>query len=102
MAPDKTLTLEHILPKEFRNEWGFSEDEHTAYKNKLGNFALLTFEDNGSMQDALSIVDKKQVLELAKNGSLTRAVAKYKTWTKDDIDTRQKQLAEIAIKVWAV
>lgn len=99
---DHALTLEHILPKQSDSNWEhFSAEEHRENLHRIGNLALLEYEDNGGVQGT-GYDAKKLVLANPKNGSLTQAAAQFSSWGVAEIAKRQAQLSGIAIKAWPI
>lgn len=98
---DEIVNLEHILPKRQTNEWSqFSEDEHKMYFKRLGNQTLL----NSKKNSKLGNVGFDRKLEVFKesefliNGKfLSDDDAK---WGIKEINSRQKMMADYAIKIW--
>jgi hypothetical protein len=75
-----------------------TEEEHKAYRNRLGNLAMLGSRMNSTLKDA-SFGEKKAVYK-ASDIKLTQMVAKKRNWTRNEIEDRQSYLAEKAVKVW--
>lgn len=102
----KKVNLEHILPKNPSQVWkntieslGEDLDEYTY---RLGNLALVSTAVNKELA-AKDFEEKKRVLfSEEKSLKYTRLVAEYSTWLKDDIEDRQRKLAQQAPKVWRI
>jgi hypothetical protein len=100
------LSLEHILPKNLSASKGwehFSPILRRAYRNRLGNMALVDTKDNGAMNDK-PFKDKRPSIEKAKHLMLTadvlKRVGKSNDWTPERIEARQKWMADLAKKWW--
>ncbi len=90
--------IEHIMPQE-AEDWGIDDETHEQYLWRLGNLALLSGSKNQSISNGL-FQDKKAVYA----GSWIMPnpdIATFEEWGPDEIDTRQKQLANTALKIWA-
>jgi uncharacterized protein with ParB-like and HNH nuclease domain len=123
---DKSLTIEHILPKspnaklEMRKKFDKSV-EYDLYASKLGNLLLLEKPINSSISD--SIFEKKKdgysqsqfllvrsLVENSKVGNNTqinRAVKSlnlkhFDNWNSSAIDERQEIMVSLARKVWGL
>lgn len=96
------ITLEHVLPEKPKDgEWDhFSAEDRKQYTHRLGNLALLTGSAN-SKADNVPYKQKEPTLK-ASDFSLTRMIAGKVEWTKDDIDQRQAELAQLAVKAWSL
>ncbi len=93
-------TIEHILPDNLDEAWSktFSEDEHTRYVDRLGNYALL---EQGKNKDlGQKPFDAKKVAFSKSQYGLTRDIAACDDWNKDNIAQRQRKLAKLALTVW--
>lgn len=103
-------TLEHMMPKMWRNKWGALDEEAAARRDKklltLGNLAIITNSLNASIRDADWTTkkqgkEKKDGLALCAAGLATMAGALEKeSWDEDDIAERAEWLAEKALEVW--
>ena len=103
-------TLEHMMPKKWRNKWGALDDEAAAQRDRklltLGNLAIITHSLNASIRDADWTTKKqgkgyKDGLALCAAGLATMAGALEKgSWDEDDIADRAEWLADKALKVW--
>ncbi|RGJ85183.1 DUF262 domain-containing protein [Collinsella sp. TM04-9] len=103
-------TLEHMMPKKWRNKWGALDEEAAARRDKklltLGNLAIITNSLNASIRDADWTTKKqgkgnKDGLVLCAAGLATMAGALEKeSWDEDDIAERAEWLADKALEVW--
>jgi uncharacterized protein with ParB-like and HNH nuclease domain len=93
------VNLEHILPQSPHANWPTVTDEQaTAYTHRIGNLALMGSDLNGFAGN-LSFNGKKAFYKKSKL-KLTKALAKIKDWGPEQIESRQKKLAELALKAW--
>jgi hypothetical protein len=94
------ISLEHVLPLNPGKDWTVADDAAQAAQKLLGNMVLIRANQNREIGN-LGFEAKRDAL--GKSGyDLTKQVAKYKTWTRDDIRDRQAQLAKLAVKTWPV
>lgn len=102
-------TLEHMMPKKWRNKWGALDDDATRRDRKLltlGNLAIITHSLNASIRDADWTTKKqgkgyKDGLALCAAGLATMADAlEKKSWDEGDIAERAEWLADKALEVW--
>ena len=121
---DKSIHIEHILPKAANPNLINSFDkpsEYNSYVRKLGNLTLLEKTINTSIADHLyeekkegyrqsqllmtrSLVDKSQV---GSNTQLNRALTTlefqpFDSWSSNDIIRRQEMFVKLAKKVWGI
>ena len=95
----QVINLEHVLPEVPENNWPqFTEETTKIYSKRIGNMALLLAKSNSDLRsdgfEAKRAVYKKSPYEL------TRQIGKARTWGPEEIATRQKTLAELAIRTW--
>jgi hypothetical protein len=96
---DIVINLEHVLPENPGANWPhFDADTAQLYFNRLGNMVLLQASQNTLIGNS-SFSDKRHVLSQS-TFVLTAAVGKKKAWGKDEINARQKKLAELAVQTW--
>lgn len=90
------LTIEHIFPQaKMDTDW------NADIVGSFGNLILLTKRDNGELQDN-NFEEKIKVLKTL-NGSVPQDVLDAPDWTKERVQDRTNNLAEIAyLKVWNV
>lgn len=103
-------TLEHMMPKKWRNKWGALDEEAATRRDRklltLGNLAIITHSLNASIRDADWTTKKqgkgyKDGLALCAAGLATMAGALEKeSWGEDDIADRAEWLADKALEVW--
>jgi hypothetical protein len=100
LRPD-AVTLEHIFPKSPGKNW---QAERTADPSlakdmlqRLGNMCLLTQVNralgNKEWSEKKDIFSKSRLL-------LTNGAAQYASWGRQQIDERQKFMAELAVAEW--
>jgi hypothetical protein len=95
----QVINLEHILPQSPLGNWpDFSEDEVRIYARRIGNLALLLAKTNSDLASE-DFKIKKAIYKVSPY-ELTRMIAKNATWKKDEISSRQKALADLALKAW--
>lgn len=95
----QAITLEHVLPLKPMANWPeFTEDEVKIYSKRIGNLVLLKASTNSSIGSA-SFAEKAPHL---KNGfyGTTTMVGEALKWTPDEILSRQRVLAEMAVHAW--
>ena len=103
-----SYSLEHLMPKKWRNNWGMAIDpDNRDYKlQTLGNLAIITSSLNSSIRDA--IWEKKLAGTSSKGGLKTYAaglvtmeqVLASDDWDEEKIDERAVWLADKAISIW--
>jgi len=96
------VNLEHVLPQTLTETWDklWSADDARAYQKRLGNLALMSSKGNSGVGND-SFGAKKS--EYGKSQFvLTKGIAEFDTWDKQSIDSRQLEMAEIALKVWSI
>jgi hypothetical protein len=94
------VNLEHIFPKSAkRADWPtFSPDDHRLYVHRLGNMCLLQKGPNGRIGNKPWGI--KRAILSASSLRLTAQAATCLSWTKETIESRQKELAKLAISTW--
>ncbi len=101
--PEK-VTLEHILPENpinLENDWpDFDENQHKSYYRRIGNLTLLDKKMNndigsGPFNGKKKIYKQSEIL-------ITKAITKYNKWSPNEIEKRQKEFVENAVKIWSI
>jgi hypothetical protein len=96
------VTLEHILPQKANiSNWpDFSPDLIQAYFNRIGNLTLLKQKSNSNAGNT-SFLKKIDTFKTS-SFALTKQLANYTTWTTKEIESRQKELAKLAVRCWSL
>lgn len=93
------VNLEHILPKNPNADWNsISEELHSVLYRRLGNMCLLQGSINSKIGNK-SFTEKTKVYKKS-SFLLTKSISEYSTWMQDDIELRQTEMAELALKAW--
>ncbi len=96
---EEIVTLEHVLPENPSQAWGNIEPEVAkAYYKRIGNMALLTRRINSDAGNDGFIIKKPYYQN--SDYELTKSLATYNEWGIEQIEARQKKLAEIASQAW--
>lgn len=98
--PDQgKVNLEHILPRNPGKHWNHisAEQQHTFVK-RLGNLTLLATRLNGKAANAPFAEKKTHFAKSAIN--MTKALSQWSEWSLVEIESRQAELAELAVKAW--
>jgi uncharacterized protein with ParB-like and HNH nuclease domain len=117
---DKSVTIEHILPKSSKVKFDKPE-EYDLYASKLGNLVLLEKSINSSIGDSKFEVKKNgykqsrffltrslaEVAQFGQNTQINRAIkslnlASFETWDSSSINCRHKFLTDLARRVWGL
>jgi hypothetical protein len=100
--PEK-VNLEHILPvnPSNLNDWpGFNEEIHKTYYKRIGNLTLLDKKMNS--REGNSNFNVKREVYKDSEVFITGSLKECKQWTTKEINKRQKEFAEKAIKIWSL
>ena len=110
LKPLEGYTLEHLMPKKWRNNWSFpakySEEDRDRILLTLGNLAIIPQPLNSSIRDAswttkLEGKNAKTGLKVNAAGLLTMQDSLTKTdWDEDAIYARADVLSEYALMIW--
>jgi Protein of unknown function DUF262/Protein of unknown function (DUF1524) len=103
-------SLEHLMPKKWRNHWGSLPTEQAVARDqalkKLGNLSLLASGLNTSISDAAWATKKegqgthKGLLEYAKGLETLSSDLALPKWDEQSIAKRATRLAKQAIATW--
>jgi hypothetical protein len=97
------VNLEHILPQEPASNWSHIDSETSeVYTKRIGNLTLMkaktnTGSGNASFQSKRTEFKKSQMLL---NQQIYDTTDEQTKWGPNEINERQKKLAELAIKTW--
>lgn len=103
-----SYSLEHLMPKKWRNNWGIAidQDNRDFMLQTLGNLAIITSSLNSAIRDAdwdkkLDGTSSKGGLKKHAAGLVTmEAVLNSTDWDEDHIAERADWLADKANEVW--
>ncbi|MCA1709198.1 MAG: HNH endonuclease family protein, partial [Actinobacteria bacterium] len=97
---EETVNLEHVLPRSPRqNDWPeFRPEEVKEWSGRIGNLVLLRRSANIRLGNR-SFATKQPIL-VASDLIVTRTVGEREVWTKEEIERRAVELAELAVSVW--
>lgn len=95
------LTVEHIMPQTLTREWNIrlgnkALETHKLFRNTIGNLTLTMYNSEISNKDFL----EKQKYYMHSNIKITRDIAEFEDWQKEQIIDRAKMLFEKAKKIW--
>jgi len=96
-------TIEHILPEgaEHWADWdGFNAVDKGAWVHRLGNLTLMGPADNKPGPKFNGNFDKKLESYRDSGLAITRGVAEFSDWNPESIQSRQLEMAKVAVKVW--
>jgi len=100
------ITLEHILPRNPDKEWTVYMKKNTMEKdelvNRIGNLTLLLGKVNREAQNAFFIKKRDLFYKKMTKLKINEPLKEIDSWTKEDIEKRQEELAEIAVKIWKI
>jgi hypothetical protein len=97
---DKAINLEHIMPESPSEDWNLSQTDLETYCKRIGNLALMQADKNNKIGN-LKFSDKKEIYKQS-TFLLTSQIAELDKWDADAIDNRQKKMADLAVKTWAI
>jgi uncharacterized protein with ParB-like and HNH nuclease domain len=97
-----TATIEHIMPQTLTQEWADVLGSnhivvHDKWLDTIGNLTLTGY--NSELGNS-SFDDKKKLLQNT-HFELSRSLLSQAAWSATEIETRGKQLADLAVKRWS-
>ena len=105
----QALQVEHILPQSWEQSWSIQTDDlaadtlrkqkREAAVNRIGNLTLVTGPLNPAMSNG-PWADKKAALSEHSNLRLNAQVTSVETWDEEAIESRAKNLAAVACRLW--
>ncbi len=102
------LSIEHVMPQTLSEKWiddlGGSEPAGKIYDQWLHKLANLTLTAYNAKYSNNSFVDKKNMPKGFKDGhlKLNHYIANCDTWTEEELVERNKQITDLALKVWPI
>jgi hypothetical protein len=103
----RDLTIEHVLPQEWRAHWPLpsaedpaaAEQERDRIKQTVGNLTLVTKRLNPKMSNG-PWEAKREALRQLSVLLISSDIRDAATWDEDRIRERANRLADVAVKVW--
>ncbi len=95
------INLEHVMPQKHSDQWAcVSQQDVETHAKRLGNMALLQAAKNSELDR--SEFEKKRAVYRTSTFLLTAQIADLPTWGVQQIEARQRTLAELAVKTWPI
>ena len=95
------LTVEHILPLNPEQEWiAYFGENWNLFKDRMGNFALVSNDENRKLGHKL--FEEKKMILTGTNHSINQNIDDYQEWNSENIESRQKELADISVQLWRI
>jgi uncharacterized protein with ParB-like and HNH nuclease domain len=93
------LTVEHILPAIPSDEWqDYFGENWKLFNQRLGNMTLVDNKEN-KLLDQKSFQEKKEILAQSQYQIF---IDDYSEWFSENITSRQKKLATLAVRIWRI
>lgn len=99
---ERQCTIEHILPKSSQHwgTWaGFKDVDPADWSDRIGNLTLMGGNDKPGMKYN-SGFQKKKGIYAESSLQITKDLAQCESWTPENIQERQLEMAKLATKVW--
>lgn len=98
----KKLNLEHILPQNPSKNWEtkISLEQSKAHYKRLGNMTLIESKTNSTIGNECFNEKKKYYKDSI--WAITNELNKYEKWDIESIEKRQEEMANFAVKIWAI
>lgn len=98
---EEILTVEHVLNHKPNDQWKDSfGDNWNMFNTRIGNFGLVTKEENEKLGHK-QFEFKKPILQESLH-QINKNIADYDEWNSNAVESRQSQLAEVAVQLWAL
>lgn len=91
------VNIEHIMPED-NSQWPETKEYHEEYKWRLGNLTLLSGKLNKQISNKPFLYKKESYKDSVI--VLNKSLLDYDMWNKETIEKRQKELADLALKIW--
>lgn len=97
---DENASVEHILPRDFIDNWDIDETQGNKFVDRLGNMTLLERSLNRDLQNA-SYAEKLNVFVKSSYISSSALSSDYPSeWNAETIANRQQKMARNAKTIW--
>ena len=108
-----SLSIEHVLPQEWRSHWPLSPSvdelkagiDRDAAKHRLGNLSLVTHPLNSSLSNApwtapTGQASKREALREFNVLMLNKSLVDLESWDESSIAERGERLAQRILRIW--
>ena len=99
----QTMTKEQVMPSKIDDVWTlgerFSDEEHIALSNTLGNYVLLREKLSSKMKAAAWRDKRRSIKELAADMDLSN-ISENPQWTEKEIQFRNEGLGKKILEAW--
>lgn len=92
-------TIEHILPRDYNENWDIDPDVANRMVDKLGNCCLLERSKNRDLQN-IEYAGKKEVYSSSIYLTTRQIASDYDEWHEDNVNKRQRIMANAAVSIW--
>jgi len=101
------VNVEHLLPQEYCEEWsaektGINNQEYDMWANRLGNLVLSCSKLNKEVARKPFLEKRDMLIRKSELIKTTYSLVGMEVWNKEEIEKRQAELAEKALKVWSI
>jgi len=95
------ITLEHVIPQNATVGWEhIDEEQRKLYTKRIGNLCLMQKTGNENIGNK-PFSEKREALSTSPY-YLTSMIGEKATWGPSDVEERQSELADEAVKTWPV
>ena len=97
-------SIEHVLPtgEEHWKSWtGFCDVDPNEWTHRVGNLTLTSTGDNQPGGKFNRSFGRKVETYRDSSIAITRKIARYGSWSPAQIEHRQREMAKLAMRVWA-
>lgn len=95
------INLEHVMPQNLSESWLHIDKQYLeTHLNRIGNLVLMQADKNNKVGN-LNFEEKKKMYKES-SFLLTSQIAEVNVWDIQAIENRQKILADLAVKTWAL
>jgi hypothetical protein len=92
--------LEHVVPQKQSSEWPMDEETRLSLVYRIGNLCLLDKKLNSALRSA-GFTKKKNTYKES-SCLLTQMISRENGWGAKEIEERQTELAELAVRTWPI
>ena len=96
-------TVEHVLPKGEEHWAGwteFADTDPSEWVHRVGNLTLMATGDNRPGGKFNGSFERKAEIFKVSSVAITRDIAEGTSWSPTEIEHRQREIADLAVRVW--